>query len=50
MATRDHPTSVRLPPALKAFLKKAAQDRHYKLSMMIVYILEQWRDHMMGKK
>ena len=38
----DYPTSIRLPRALKARLREAAERENRPLSVQIVHILERW--------
>ncbi len=42
MQEKSYPTSIRLPIALKARLQKLSKARRQPLSLLIVYVLEQW--------
>jgi hypothetical protein len=38
-----HPTSLRIPPDLKEFLKRHAAASNRKLAGQIIHILKEWR-------
>lgn len=42
MAPREHPTSVRLPAHLKRRLQQLAQARRQPVSLLIVFVLEEF--------
>ena len=46
----EQPTSIRLPVALKRKLAAAARTEKRRLSVQIVYILQQWCDWFERKK
>ena len=45
----EQPTSIRLPLALKKRLQAIADKRRYRLSHMIIHIMELWVEHV-GKE
>jgi hypothetical protein len=42
----DLPTSIRLPPKLKAELAKRAKAQASRVSVLVVHILQSWVDYM----
>ena len=42
----DLPTSIRIPPRLKADLKRLAKLQASRVSVLVVHILQQWVDFM----
>lgn len=44
------PTSIRLPPAIKAKLWAIARKRRQPLSLLILHVLELWVEHVSKEK